>query len=217
MHVHLQVLTGDITTEKTEAVVVFRSNVDSAANGDSQRLLRVAGRNVDAEYQQVKSRGGISVARGVVHTGAGDLDHPEHIFHFNMEGNNRVKFRDTLMTTLRCADSMGIRSLAFPSLYHDNSAEDIAKTMVESISEFTLKYRPMCLHFIQIVITDDRALTLYPAVHKYKRIMRFTRGMNYSAPPGQFEFYFFIIFVLIPVICYLLTQLFSYVYSTLYG
>ena len=36
-YVHLQVLKGDIATEKTEAVAVFRSNVDSAVNGDSQR------------------------------------------------------------------------------------------------------------------------------------------------------------------------------------
>ena len=157
-HVHLQVLKGDITNEKTEAVVVFRSNVDNAAaNGDSQRLLRVAGRKVGAEYQQVKSQGGRSVTRGVVHTGAGNLDHPEHIFHFHIEGDNRVKFRETLMTTFRLADREGIKSLAFPGLlYHDYSPEGFAKTMVEAISDFTRNDLPVCLHFIQIVITDDR-------------------------------------------------------------
>ena len=181
MHVHLQVLKGDIVGTvrrlKTEAVVVFRSNIDGAANGDSQRLLHVAGQSgeVDAEYQQVKSQGGRPVDRGVVHTGAGALGHPEHIFHLHLEAeNNRVKFRETLMTTLRLADRTEIKSLAFPSLlYSDYSAEEFAGTMAEAISDFTRNDRPVCLHFIRLVIPDDCPLAFYGQI---KDILRGTFG-----------------------------------------
>ena len=56
-HAHLQILRGDITTENTQAVVVFRAS-DDTVEGDSLRVLQVAGQGIDDEYQRVKAQRG---------------------------------------------------------------------------------------------------------------------------------------------------------------
>ena len=176
--VHLQILQGDILTENTEAVVVFRSQ-DGTAEGDSKRLLQKAGDRVEAEYQAARAKGGRNVAKGVVLTGAGDLalqqdagdqqesgdvTHRKHILHIHVSHHNPVshddvshhhkqisKFRDTIYTALRLAEKKEIKSISFPPLPHtDNSAEQNT-ILLEICTEFTEVNRPIRLHFIQLV------------------------------------------------------------------
>ena len=52
-NVHLQILPRDITTEATQAVVVFRAK-DGMAKGASLRVLQAAGQSVDASFSALR-------------------------------------------------------------------------------------------------------------------------------------------------------------------
>ena len=158
-HVHLQILQGDITTEDTQAVVVFRAS-DDTVEGDSLRVLQVAGQGIDDEYQRVKAQRGREVTKGVVRTQAGNLDKPRHILHLQV-GNNCAKFCDTLATALQVADRLELKSIAFPSLHDRYSSPEVIKTLLLSFEEFTRKDHPICLHFIQVVIFKHNGFAQY--------------------------------------------------------
>ena len=152
-HVHLQILQGDITQENTQAVVVFSSQ-DGTTEGDSLRLLQAAGDKIEAEYQAAKAQGGRNEAKGVVLTGAGDLAHPLQILHLSVD-DNRVKLRETIVTALHLAEKHQLKSIAFPPLPCQICSVELVKIMVDSFNEFTVRDRPICLHFIQVVVSTS--------------------------------------------------------------
>ncbi|XP_072022574.1 uncharacterized protein [Amphiura filiformis] len=163
-HGHLQILQGDITKEHTHAMAVFRSDTDNA-EGDSLRILQAAGDGIEAEYQNAKTQGERNVAKGVVLTGAGDLEHPEHILHL-LVNQNDVKLRIALALALRLAEKQCLRSIAFPHLPAVLCSMDTVKTMLESFDDFTRVACPICLHFIQVVLATDDRFYQYAAVRQ---------------------------------------------------
>ncbi|XP_072022576.1 uncharacterized protein [Amphiura filiformis] len=160
-HVHLQILQGDITKENTHAMAVFRSDTGNA-EGDSLKILQAAGDGIEVEYQRAKTRGGKNVKQGVVLTGAGDLEHPEHILHLLVKKDD-VKLRIVLALALRLAEKQCSRSIAFPHLPAVLCSMDTVKTMLESFDDFTRVVCPICLHFIQVVLPNDDGFYQYAA------------------------------------------------------
>ena len=157
--VHLQILQGDITTGDTEAVVVFRAR-DGTTTGDSLRVLQAAGQQkIDDEYRSVQIQGGQDVTRGVVRTGAGNLVKPKYILHLIMD-DNIAKFRDTIATAFRVADRLTLRSIAFPYL-SDSNFDSFEETMIESFEQFTTVDRPICINFVQLIISQGDTFTQY--------------------------------------------------------
>ncbi|XP_072014251.1 uncharacterized protein [Amphiura filiformis] len=135
-------------------MVVFRSKEDTT-EGDSLRILQAAGDGIEAEYQHAKTQGGRNVAKGVVLTGAGNLEHPNHILHL-LVNENDVRFRITLALALRIVERQYSKSIAFPHLPSGLCSIETVKTMLESFSDFIRADCPICLHFIQVVqISDD--------------------------------------------------------------
>ena len=159
--VHIQIDKGNITNEKTQAVVIFRDQNDGTATGDSERVLYAAGKDgIDAEYREVKSHGGRTVSKGVVMTSAGHLRYPRYLFHIHVKQDTPWRLTDTVITSLCLADSMGLNSIAFPRLPDGLQTEPMIERLLESFVEFIEQKRPICLHFIQVVMTIDDKPTL---------------------------------------------------------
>ena len=152
-HVHLQILQGDILKEKTDVVVVFRSDTDRA-EGDSLRLLQAAGDGVETEYQAAKAQGGRSIQNGITLTRAGNLEHSQHLLHL-VVNENRARFRVTLAHALKLVENQQLRSIAVPHLPDNIHSMETIKTVLDLFHEFTSMNRPACLHFIQVVLTTD--------------------------------------------------------------
>ena len=152
--VHIQVLEGDITTENTQAGVVFRSQDGRAKAVDSVRLLLAAGDGIKTEYQAAKAQGGKHVRRGVVLTGAGNLAHQQHILHLHMT-DSIPEFRETIFTALKLVEKKELKSISFPSLPCEFDTEERRGILFETFRLFTEVDRPICLHFIQQVTLHD--------------------------------------------------------------
>ena len=158
-HVHLQILQGDIEKENTDVLVIFRSD-KGTVDGESLRLLQAAGDAVEAEYQNVKALGGKYVAKGVVLTRAGNLEHPRHILHLPWN-KNIAKFRASLALALRLVEKQTLQLITFPHLPDAVSSTHTMHVMMESFEEFTMRYRPICLHFIQVVSASNQRYYQY--------------------------------------------------------
>ena len=153
--VHLQILQGDITKENTQAVVVFRStdNDGNMVEGESMILLLAAGASIDAEYKNSKAEGGRNVAKGVVLTGAGDLEYRQNILHLHVS-DSIPKFRETIFAALRLAEKKELKSISFPSLPDEFDSEERKNILLETLNEFIEEDHPLCLHFIQLVTSQ---------------------------------------------------------------
>ena len=154
-HVHLQILEGDITTQNIDAVVVFRhqsGSNEAISEEDSLKILNAAGDGINDEYATAKADGERHVAKGVVLTQAGDLPHARFIMHLTVN-SNPVKLRETLNTTLKLAEKMNLRSISFPPLPYQ--LQSLTNKLFESIDDFIQCDRPICLHFIQLVVRDN--------------------------------------------------------------
>ena len=153
--VHLQILEGDIITENIDAVVVFKHQLfgsnEGVPEGDSLRILHAAGDGINDEYATAKAEGGRHVVKGVVLTKAGGLSNTRYIIHLMVNGNP-VKLRETLDTALRLAEKLQLKSISFPPLPHQ--LQSVTNKLLEYIDEFIKRDRPICLHFIQLVVSD---------------------------------------------------------------
>ena len=150
--VHLQILEGEITAEKVDAVVVFkRQEVFDDAEGDSLRILRAAGDDIQNEYLRDRTAGERRVAKGVMMTRAGSLPHAQFILHL-VVNSNPIKFRETLTTALRLVEEHHLQSISFPPLPYE--LHSLTGKLFETIGEFIQIDRPICLHFIQLAVGD---------------------------------------------------------------
>ena len=147
-----KILQNDITKEKTQAVVVFRSE-DRSAEGESLRVLQAAGdlkhKFVD-EYETAKAEIIVNdVNKGVVLTSAGNLAHQQHILHLHIS-EDIPKFRETIFTALRLAEKKEFNSVAFPLLPPEFDTKERRDILQETFTEFADVDHPIFLHFIQL-------------------------------------------------------------------
>ncbi|XP_072052001.1 uncharacterized protein [Amphiura filiformis] len=168
-HVHIQILKGDITTEDTQLVVVYRSKDNNTVEGDSLRVLQAAGVGIETEYQNTKAQGGRYVKKGVVMTTAGNLRHPRRILHLLLDDNPRT-LRSTILTAFRFAEKQEFQSISFPPLssqirFNEEEIESsggakrlVLKKMLKCFEEFVQNDEPICLNFIQVVINDPESV-----------------------------------------------------------
>ena len=149
--IHIQILAGKLPTKEcqdTQAVVLYRYKKRKDDSADTKKVLQDAGSSVEVEYQAAKTEEGKYVSKGVILTSAGR--NPGYLLHLTVH-HRPVMFKETLITALRVAEKHEIKSVAFPpymlTLFGINQ-------FIELIEEFAKLYRPVCVDFVQLFLTE---------------------------------------------------------------
>ncbi|XP_043929618.1 protein mono-ADP-ribosyltransferase PARP14-like [Protopterus annectens] len=145
----LEVLTGDITKEKTDAIVNSSNDRFTLKQGVSKAVLDAAGQAVEVECAQK----GAQPHQGLIITQPGNLA-CQHIIH--VVGRTDPNDIKTVITqALQECEKMQLSSVAFPAIGtgqgHVNPAM-AADAMIDAISDFSSQRSPQCLKIVRIVI-----------------------------------------------------------------
>ncbi len=109
----VNIMKGDLTLLETEAIVYYAKQDLSLGSGYGNAISTRGGPAIKEELSKV---GNVNIC-DVVITGAGSLN-AKHIVHAVgpafMEESTAAKLRNTIVNTLKTAESKGITQLAFP-------------------------------------------------------------------------------------------------------
>ena len=156
-NVTVQVETGDITKEETDAIVTLSNNELNVAfgGGVGKAILTAGGPSIQAECSSLgrQAPGAIAV------TGAGKLK-TRKIYHMVPEKMNMSSIKDCIVTCLKAADSQGLASISFPAVGTGNisvGVKESSEEMLAAIAKFAQE-QPTSLRFIRIVIYQRHML-----------------------------------------------------------
>ena len=156
--VTVQVETGDITKEVTDAIATLSNeDLDVAFGGGTGNAILIAGgQNIQKECSKLAPQfpGSIAV------TGAGKLQ-VRKIYH--MVPGHGMGIQDCIVKCLRKADSDGLTSISFPAVGTGNiqkGVKEAAEGMLAAISKFAQE-QPTSLTFIRIVIYQPHMLQAF--------------------------------------------------------
>ena len=111
----IEVVQGDITKQQVDAIVNAANNHLWMGAGTAGAIVRAGGREIEDEAIR---QGPIQVGEAVV-TGSGDLS-CKHVIHAAAMGQDlftsAAKIRASTDSALKCAEELGISSIAFPAL-----------------------------------------------------------------------------------------------------
>ncbi|XP_072021164.1 uncharacterized protein [Amphiura filiformis] len=164
--VHVQLRQGDITRQKTDAIINFRPSwFREHASGVSTPssamvIMEAAGSRVESEYLTMRVKGGFRV----IMTSGGNLRQKKiiHITHFY----EPTKLQNAVFMALRLADKEHLKSIVFPVLDCSDSLQQLVSSLYKAFDNFARQYRPEFLHLIQIVVPDRRTENFYLAVRE---------------------------------------------------
>ena len=157
--VTVQVETGDLTKEVTDAIGTLSNTELDVANGGGvgKAIISVGGKEIQAECSSLGTQPPGSVAV----TGAGKLK-VRKIYH--MVPEEKTGFSDLFFSMafikgcflkcLKTADVDGMTSISFPAIGTGNAqvgVKEAAKEMLAAISKFA-QVQPNSLHLIRIVV-----------------------------------------------------------------
>ena len=160
-NVTVQVETGDITKEVTDAIATLSNEeLDVALGGGTGKAILIAGgQNIQKECSKLapQSPGSIAV------TGAGKLQ-VRKIYHMvPSHGMSMTPIKDCIVKCLRKADSDGLTSISFPAVGTGNiqiGVKEAAEGMLAAISKFAQE-QPTSLTSIRIVIYQPHMLQAF--------------------------------------------------------
>ena len=159
--VTVQIETGDITEEVTDAIATLSNEeLDVALGGGTGKaILTSGGRKIQDECSALghQSPGSIAV------TGAGKLQ-VRKIYHMVPDfGMTITSIKDCIFKCLQKADLHGLTSISFPAVGTGNiqkGAKEAAEAMLAAISKFAQE-EPTSLAFIRIVIYQPHMMQVF--------------------------------------------------------
>ncbi|XP_053482454.1 protein mono-ADP-ribosyltransferase PARP14 isoform X3 [Ictalurus furcatus] len=165
--VKVKVLCGDITKEKTDAIVSSTNTNLNLSSGVSGAILKAAGQTVVDECTKL----GVQPSDGVVLTTAGNLP-VKNIIH--MVGQTKEKeITNSMYKVLKKCEENKIQSVSFPALgtgVGNLAAAQVANAMMDALANFAIDL-PVFLKTVQIVIFQSTMLSDFEdAMKKFKRI-----------------------------------------------
>jgi len=162
---------GDIAQQEVDAVVNAANNHLWMGAGVAGAIKRAGGREIEAE---AVAKGPIPIGEAVA-TGAGRLK-ARYVIHAAVMGQDlrtdADKIRRSTQATLRVANELGLKSIAFPALgtgVGGFSLEECARVMLDAVES----YAAASTTGVEQVI-----LVLYdaPALEAFQRLWRSRRG-----------------------------------------
>ncbi|XP_056323301.1 protein mono-ADP-ribosyltransferase PARP14 isoform X2 [Danio aesculapii] len=155
--VTLEVSSGDITKEKTDAIVNSSNPTFSLKAGVSKAILDAAGGQVEHECSQIASSN--KQQREIV-TSSGRLPCGKIIHISGCNGLSTIK--EVVLSVLKLCESQQFTSIAFPALgTGQGGAEpgDVADAMVDAVVDFVKKKKPVHVKFVKFLIFQANMLT----------------------------------------------------------
>ncbi|XP_016383980.1 poly [ADP-ribose] polymerase 14-like [Sinocyclocheilus rhinocerous] len=149
--VTLEVSSGDITKEKTDAIVNSSNQTFSLKAGVSKAILDAAGVQVEQECSQLV--GSSNIQQTEIVTSSGQLP-CGNIIHI-IGRNSPSEIKDAVLSVLELCESRQITSVAFPALGTGQGGAkpvDVADAMVDAVVDFVKKKKPVHLRLVKFLI-----------------------------------------------------------------
>ncbi|KAF4108229.1 protein mono-ADP-ribosyltransferase PARP14-like [Onychostoma macrolepis] len=149
--VTLEVSSGDITKEKTDAIVNSSNQTFSLKAGVSKAILDAAG--VQVEQECLQTVGSSNVQQTEIVTSAGQLP-CRNIIHV-IGRNSPSDIKDVVLSVLKLCESRQITSVAFPALGTGQGGAkpaDVADAMVDAVVDFVKKKKPVHVRLVKFLI-----------------------------------------------------------------
>uniref|UniRef100_A0A8C1URK9 Poly [ADP-ribose] polymerase n=1 Tax=Cyprinus carpio TaxID=7962 RepID=A0A8C1URK9_CYPCA len=149
--VTLEVSSGDITKEKTDAIVNCSNQTFSLKAGVSKAILDAAGVQVEKECSQIVRSSNTQQTEIV--TSAGQLPCGNIIHVIGRSSPSEIK--DVVLSVLELCESRQITSVAFPALGTGQGGAkpaDVADAMVDAVVDFVKKKKPVHVGLVKFLI-----------------------------------------------------------------
>ncbi|XP_058644826.1 protein mono-ADP-ribosyltransferase PARP14 isoform X2 [Onychostoma macrolepis] len=149
--VTLEVSSGDITKEKTDAIVNSSNQTFSLKAGVSKAILDAAGVQVEQECSQIV--GSSNIQQTEIVTSAGRLP-CGNIIHI-IGRNSPSDIKDVVLSVLELCEARQITSVAFPALGTGQGGAkpaDVADAMVDAVVDFVKKKKPVRVRLVKFLI-----------------------------------------------------------------
>lgn len=161
---------GDIAQQEADAVVNAANNHLWMGAGVAGAIKRAGGREIEAE---AVAKGPIAIGEAVA-TGGGRLK-ARYVIHAAVMGQdlrtNADKIRRSTLATLRVADELGLKSVAFPALgtgVGGFSLEECARVMLDAVESHAAT-GTTSLEQVIFVLYDSRAYEAFQRVWRSRR------------------------------------------------
>ncbi|XP_035630002.1 uncharacterized protein parp14rs3 isoform X2 [Oncorhynchus keta] len=167
--VKVKVVCGDITKEKTDAIVSSTNTSLDLNCGVSGAILKAAGQTVVDECKAL----GTQPSDGVVMTKPGNLK-TKHIIH--MVGQTKEKeITSSMLKVLKMCEDEKIQSVSFPALgtgAGNLGAVQVGNAMISAIADLLISVRTPSVTTIHIVIFQNKMIKDFEEVmKKFKKVV----------------------------------------------
>uniref|UniRef100_A0A8C1Z8Z2 Poly [ADP-ribose] polymerase n=1 Tax=Cyprinus carpio TaxID=7962 RepID=A0A8C1Z8Z2_CYPCA len=147
----LEVSSGDITKEKTDAIVNSSNYAFSLKAGVSKAILDAAGVQVEQECSQIVALSNIQQTEIVTSAGRLPCGNIIHVIGRNSPSG----IKDVVLSVLKLCESRQITSVAFPALGTGQGGAnpaDVADAMVDAVVDFVKKKKPAHIRLVKFLI-----------------------------------------------------------------
>ena len=166
--VRIEVLQGDLCSEKTDAIVniIGKDLKMDSAGKLSEAVKKASGNDVQDELDRLGPQAGGSV----VMTGGGNLTSrltARHIIHLIPDSSNKQHLQQCVEKCLRLAESRGVQSISFPAIgtgAYGMSATDSASLIFQALSNFSTNFKT--IRNVRIVIFQGQMLQVFQQEHQ---------------------------------------------------
>ncbi|KAL6472150.1 hypothetical protein MHYP_G00183380, partial [Metynnis hypsauchen] len=151
-HVTLEVSSGDITKERSDAIVNSSNGSFSLKAGVSKAILDAAGQTVEQECAQIVNAPSLQQKEMIV-TSGGQLP-CSHIIHI-IGRNNPAAIKDAVYSVLKLCEVQKFSSVAFPALGTGQggaSPSAVADAMIDAVIDFVKKKKRLHLQSVKFLI-----------------------------------------------------------------
>ena len=159
-NIKLQVLKGDITAEKTDAIVnTTNREMRLQSGGVAAALLKKAGPDLQNACDEKNAKGEHLSEGKVINTRAGKLK-CKQVFHIFFQSNDQEMFATIIMSCIERAIQLGFTSIAFPAIgtgMQGLPANVAAKGMLKAM----LQCHPPYAFSVRIVIFQDSVYSAF--------------------------------------------------------
>ncbi|XP_069791374.1 protein mono-ADP-ribosyltransferase PARP14-like isoform X2 [Narcine bancroftii] len=173
----LQVVSGDITKEKTDVIVNSSNEMFTLKSGVSKAILDAAGPNVEMECRQK----GLAARTEIIITNPGNLQGCKGIIHIvGKTAPNQIKA--AVGAVLQMCEQKNFFSVAFPALgtgQGQANPSQVADAMIDSVVEFVQKKPLTCLKKIRIVIFQSQMLSEFHSSLKKNERSNFPENQSF--------------------------------------
>ncbi|XP_066275338.1 protein mono-ADP-ribosyltransferase PARP14-like [Branchiostoma lanceolatum] len=165
----LNVRRGDLTKETTDCIVnSTNEQLDLTRGAVSNAICKAGGPNIQRECANIAASGGMK--DGIAVTGSGKLK-CKKIIHAAAPDKG-TDWKNVIINCLQTADSLGLRSIAFPALgtarkfietclYSAGSAAQTATTMLDALQDFVLQCKPTKLSEVRVTIFQQEMVRTF--------------------------------------------------------